>query len=478
MTTLRNALPRPTPVSLVTLSAFVVGPLLTVVAVKRPVLCLVPLAAALLIGLAWRSIAIPLGLAGLSTALIAVLGPNPLPHAVGPIATSGWVAVGGLFLVVRGRTRLHGELLRSPLVLATLAIGVLLVVRLPGSSDPGYAHSKIVLYVLNDAVMLLAGVLLARYRKDIELFLVLMLVLDALSGLLILAGVGHDATSPADRVTFVGENVIALGIQGARGLMVATYLALEGTRRWMRTLALALLPLVAVALFASGSRGPVIGGVIGELVVLALLLRGHAGAVRLLALATAAIVTAVAVAQFVPQQALARSTSILTGDHSGYSSNGRSQLWQGALTAFSDHPLLGIGTGSFVTVAEEVACPGPGCGVQYPHNMLLELAAELGILGLAFGLIFLGASSARVVRAVAAGARSHPESIVVAALFSGSFVTAMLTGDISGNGNLWLAAGLALGLTHVSAGDGATAAEAAPGTARRPLPAPADASRR
>jgi len=91
---------------------------------------------------------------------------------------------------------------------------------------------------------------------------------------------------------------------------------------------------------------------------------------------------AVAVLQLVPSSAVNRSLSTITGTQSGLQSNGRDQLWNAGWKTFVDHPVLGVGTGSFATVARRDVCPGPGCRDKYPHNVLLETAAELGIGGL------------------------------------------------------------------------------------------------
>jgi O-antigen ligase len=155
-------------------------------------------------------------------------------------------------------------------------------------------------------------------------------------------------------------------------------------------------------------------------------------------LATAGLAGAVLATQFVPGQSIQRSLSFLSGSGSGLSSNGRSQLWSEAWGLFTSHPLFGAGTGSFF---------GFDGLNQYPHNLFLEVAAELGLVGLVLLVVFLASSWFGVVRAARRfGLPGRPEVALVASLFTAALVNAMFSGDITTNGGLWLAAGLVLGL--------------------------------
>ena len=92
------------------------------------------------------------------------------------------------------------------------------------------------------------------------------------------------------------------------------------------------------------------------------------------------------VSQFVPGQAANRALSVLTGTGAGVSSNGRSDLWSQAIQAFSTHPFVGLGTGGFASVNP---------ADLYPHNILLEVGSELGLVGLVpmIGIIVTGAAT-------------------------------------------------------------------------------------
>jgi O-antigen ligase len=97
-------------------------------------------------------------------------------------------------------------------------------------------------------------------------------------------------------------------------------------------------------------------------------------------------------------------------------------------------PVLGIGTGGFSTTSIEA----------YPHNLILETAAELGLVGLALlALVLVG--GAVTVFGNLASPDDRPRAALILALFAAALVNALLSGDITANAPLWLALGLGLG---------------------------------
>lgn len=392
------------------------------------------------------SVAIPLGLNAFAVPLVGYLGHDPFPSKAVPLISFAWIVLAIAFFLSRGGDPRLARAFRSPLVLATLALLALLLVRLPASTDSSYGTFKVELFIISNLTLLIAGIVLALRPRDINLFLVLALAIDAISGLLVLRQFGTPGTASSDRFGLAQQNTISLGIQGAEGLIVATYLLMRGTRRWHQMFGAAVLPVAFVALLASGSRGPVLGGVVGLLILLAMLARSKQAVLRL-ALFTVLLVGSFAIAlQFVPAAASARSLSTITGTRSGLASNGRDQLWAAAWTTFTEHPLIGVGTGSFATHGRTQVCPGPGCLDKYPHNVLLETAAELGIGGAILMIVILVAAARGLLRAWRIPGEIGDYATVASALFVSATTTALLTGDLSGDGGIWFTGGLGLGL--------------------------------
>lgn len=413
---------------------------------RRPSMEIVLIGAAIIASTASISVAVPLGLGGLPAVIVTLVGHDPFPNKGVPLIEFAWVVLAVAFTVARGSLPSLRGAFSSPLVLASLGLFSLLLIRLPASTDAAYGDLKVELFIIGNLTLLATGVVLSTRSKDIELFLILTLIIDALSAVLVLRQLGGSSAS-TDRFGLVQQNVIALGIQGAEGLMVATYFLLKGTQRWQRVLAACVMPLSLVALLASGSRGPVLGGAAGLLAVLVLLSRSRQTAMRLLVVVAFLAISFTAVSRLVPSAAVHRSLGAISGTRSGLASNGRNQLWAAGWHTFVSHPFAGVGTGSFATVARREVCPGPGCEDKYPHNVLLETAAELGIAGALFMIAVLFSAASLIIKVWRRGGREGEQASIVFGLFVSATVTAMLTGDLAGDGTIWLAGGIALGLS-------------------------------
>jgi len=76
---------------------------------------------------------------------------------------------------------------------------------------------------------------------------------------------------------------------------------------------------------------------------------------------------------------------ITVGDYSDGAINARLTSWKLCLTIFLDNPILGAGFGSFNQPYINEAI---GIQINYPHNIVIETMAELGIVGLTL-LLFI-----------------------------------------------------------------------------------------
>jgi O-antigen ligase len=302
---------------------------------------------------------------------------------------------------------------------------------------------KTQLFIAENLTLLVAGIAVAAYGRDLSIFLTGLVAVACGTAVVLAHGLaaGQAQVSVGGRFALDQQaSPIGLGRAAAQGILVAVFLLLASGPPLRRLLALGALPLMAVSFIASGSRGPVLGLALALVVLLALTLREPRSRIRLVLVAAGAVAGALLVTQLVPGQDIHRSLSVLTGSGGGFSSNGRGQLWHDSLQAFMQHPLFGIGTGGFAHL-DPIDL--------FPHNLFLELGAELGILGiLAAAVVVLGAARALWTVAQQGAAELRPELAVVAALLVAAFVNAQVSGDVSTNSDLWLACGLALGLAH------------------------------
>lgn len=152
--------------------------------------------------------------------------------------------------------------------------------------------------------------------------------------------------------------------------------------RWARRLVRPLLRFGAVTvlflgLLATGSRGALVGffaGLIPAIPWAALRRTRLRGA---LALAGGALVLGLALWWYLAQDPYVVKRWTLTAQGEGPNVEERYALWQGALQAFSEHPILGLGYAQYPNYAEHQV----GLRATVAHQTYLATAAELGVFG-------------------------------------------------------------------------------------------------
>jgi O-antigen ligase/uncharacterized protein (DUF3084 family) len=416
----------------------------TFVLLQQPALALVLGISVVLVLLAIRSVVFPVALAGLPNVYIALAGSDPFPNKSLAFGLFAWTSLAIAVAATREERELPRRVLLAPPVLLTIVLLVLLVAHATRAPTGGYLSLKLQFFLATNVIGLIAGILIGRRGRRLLLWAVLTLSVSAASAVVLARGLSTGtATTYADRFTLDSNyDPIAFGRDAGRGILLAVWILLAVRSVRARTLALAAVPVLAVAFFASGSRGPVLGLAAGLLVLLPLSLDQPGARKRVLLVALGGIGAALLVSQLVPGGALNRSFSFILGG-GGDDSNGRFHLWHVAWDAFRAHPLLGIGTAGFAAL---------GDSERYPHNIVLELLAELGVVG---GLIFAGFVGSTVVALVRVYRRGladdRAQAAAVAALFAAAMVNAMFSGDLPTNGAVWVAAGLAIGLAQRAA---------------------------
>jgi O-antigen/teichoic acid export membrane protein/O-antigen ligase len=411
--------------------------------ISNPLYCF-GLVAILICGLvAWRSPAVPLGLCGLPPLVDFLVGSDPLPSGGFTLLFSAWIILAVVFALVRGRLSLAPwKVVLSVAGLASLALLGLMLIRLGVSPDSSYGSVKVQLYAADVLIIFIGAVFVATDVRHLHLFLMALLVVDATGALFfmydLLAGTAQ--TVVGGRYSLgAAEYPIDMGRASADGLLLAIYAVLTATKRVPRTLAVIAIPILAVALAAAGSRGPVVAFAFGLLALLGLTATNPRARSRLTLVAAMFLVAIVVVPLVVPSSALARALSTIIGSASGLSSNGRSDLWAVALGSFSHHFWLGLGTGGFASL---------NTGLAYPHNLLLEMATELGIVGLVLVLMVLGSFIRALGRChrLAVGTDRTTIALVIS-LFLTALVNANFSDPIQGNGSVWLWGGVAIGMS-------------------------------
>lgn len=194
---------------------------------------------------------------------------------------------------------------------------------------------------------------------------------------------------------FLGSpNLIATALL----LLAPLVVAIAWTRYRRHSIAIAIAIASAVAILLAASRGAWLGCGVGFIVAVAL-----AATRRGARLSPSTIVAAIRSRPIVLLPILALGAIALLFAPSlvqRFAQGGttiRIDLWRSALTIFGEHPILGAGPGTWVQL--KVAANPEGIqNVIFPHahDMYVQAAAELGIVGLGAGIILVLAVSRRL----------------------------------------------------------------------------------
>jgi O-antigen ligase len=196
----------------------------------------------------------------------------------------------------------------------------------------------------------------------------------------------------------------------------------------------------ACGMLVTGSRGATLGVLAGMLLPLALGLRFADR--RLLASKTlvASVVFFVALAAVLVNVAanssgdlptLQRFDILLTEEEGGQAH--RLWFWRRSWDFWLAHPLFGSGVGSFGILAVGIDRS------SHPHNLILEVLVEFGLIGL---LLITAVAVAALRRTSVHRLREDPALMCAAMLCICTLIYAMTSSDITGNRNVFAMLGL------------------------------------
>lgn len=230
---------------------------------------------------------------------------------------------------------------------------------------------------------------------------------------LVLAGIAIIGWAGAGRAVGFDSNPIWLGRALATGALAALWFAWR--KKQYRLAMLAAFSVLAVALLATGSRGPLLGLVAGAVVLSVV---GNRMKLRSLALIVLAGIGAIYAIMTLPFLNDGRLAQIIEGEAA--TDQSRNIFLDQTIPLILREP-GGVGFGQW---AQNVSVPRQ---FNYPHNLFLEVFAELGVLTglvLLLAVVVVAVRLARQSRAVPAAA------FVLAALVNESFSVAV-SGDLN-----------------------------------------------
>src|SRR5258708_2477867 len=333
------------------------------------------------------------------------------------------------------------------------ALAVVTAVSYLYSPAPLYGWDKLTRFLVISGVLFFAPLVLIRKTDDLRHFTLAMLIGAILLSIKLLYGIndaslfdptGHPLTSESREVTQIGAGQ-AVGF-ALLWLLFCSHYSLR------RLSLLISVPLLCAALIASVARGPILffvavlfpffcfpcglaprapaqccvpavfGGLL-SLVLFPVLPQPQHGVPGKFATKRAEI------------EEVLRGSSTPT-----YTVGRRLTLYGWALEMFAAKPLTGWGLGGWSYYALDRDVPA------YPHNLVLEIAAEEGVMGLAA----LASLLVAVFLAMRRIWRTAPAFSFIVQVFAFSLLATMTSGDINVNRPLWLWCGMTFALAGIA----------------------------
>lgn len=186
-----------------------------------------------------------------------------------------------------------------------------------------------------------------------------------------------------NRVSIFGDNQNAIGVKQAISILICVFYGLkffENHNKLKGVILLSMTPLMFQLLLETGSRKAIIGLLIGLFIAL-LFFKTKSIKFKILVYIVAAYVSISAIGLLLNSEVLINrlTATAETGDLAG-----RDRIWKAILPLLFDNPIFGVGESGFYKYSVETFG-----AYNSPHNVLIEIMAYSGLIGLFYYLKFL-----------------------------------------------------------------------------------------
>jgi len=343
---------------------------------------------------------------------------------VSSLPVDATLALGLLVALVCGVRLVQGRVRAVPygFALTIAVVSLSLAASLAWTSAPSYGSQKVTTFLTVTMLAIGAPFFFFEDWGDLRRFFMWTVVVAVPVALLALT---HPST---DTGRLAGDNTIGT----SRLLCTAALILLLGAlgrSRWRLPSAALAATFVAIAV-AVGSRGPVVSFVLALAVALsAWLLRVPRKAAPVLAIAAACV----AVVPFVslPATSSQRISQVARDPVAAFRQDDRSFLVKQGLDLIDQHPIRGAGAGAFSTVNP---------AAKWPHNLFIELWAELGLVALVVVAVASGAALVGLFRLAWLTAEEPGRvdlAYILLAVFAFNLMAVQVSGNINDNRDFW-----------------------------------------
>ena len=359
-------------------------------------------------------------------------------------------------ILLEGNWKLPSE--PTSIVYLFLIFGLLLGISYMYTASPDYGFRKILRFNTFAVTMFISPLLIIKSPTDSKRLLsYFYFLLVIIIGIMLLQFVyflkwGDFAIVLAywNRISIPGANPIQVSRYLAIG--AAMMIALLIRNRPSRSLHyFAILFVILLSIILSGSRGPLVSIIIGSIVYAILYERKHSS--RIFGYGILAIGTIITLLLFLPESLTQRFFDISQGSVIMTQQGVRRistiatryefwsmsiEAWFSSITSF----FIGLGAGGFSSLFIWRDWH------WYPHNLFFEIIAELGLIGLIIGVLFIIKSYQIINKGIQRGSFTDHSALWVAGTVV-MFIAAQFSGDINDNRILWMFIGISIASTHV-----------------------------
>ena len=359
-------------------------------------------------------------------------------------------------ILLEGNWKLPSE--PKSIVYLFLAFGLLLGISYIYTASPDYGFRKILRFNTFAVTMFISPLLIIKSPADSKRLLsYFYFLLVIIIGIMLLQFVyflkwGDFAIVLAywNRISIPGANPIQVSRYLAIG--AAMMIALLIRNRPSQSLHyFAILFVILLSIILSGSRGPLVSIIIGSIVYAILYERKHSS--RIFGYGILAIGTIITLLLVLPESLTQRFFDISQGSVIMTQQGVRRistiatryefwsmsiEAWFSSITSF----FIGLGAGGFSSLFIWRDWH------WYPHNLFFEIIAELGLIGLVIGVLFIIKSYQIINKGIQRGSFTDHSALWVAGTVV-MFIAAQFSGDINDNRILWMFIGISIASTHV-----------------------------
>lgn len=308
----------------------------------------------------------------------------------------------------------------SPIFMMPLALWILFLLPLPGTPNDDYAIGKVTALFTVTLLCALAPFTILNKLAGQVAFMSGLLAIGLLATGGVLLGSQSVVYDYSNRLALQGATTITTAQMIAAGALLAFLGFFAAASKTLRMFSLVAASIMLLACFFIGSRGPVIAAVFAIIVMLCAAKTLRRNILPGLLLVAAMLSVSIYIAIRSESDGMRRIWDFVSGSDTQEGS-GRVPLYETAIQAGLENP-LGVGWGGFIRF-----------GSEYPHNVLLELIVEAGVV-VALVVVILMIMALHILY--------KKSDTVIGTAFFGLYcfalVNAMFSSDIAGNKLLWI----------------------------------------